>query len=104
MNFMLNMKQSINEIKRMQQLAGILSEAQNEKDIEISIDSAEEITLKGKELDSDELGTNKKYRDAILSAPDKSFMYKGKPATITAVDLKNGYVDEPKIYLTTYTD
>lgn len=98
------MKQSINEIKRMQQLAGILSEAQNEKDIEISIDSAETITLNGKELDSEKLGTDKKYRDTILKAPEKAFMYKGKPATITAVDLKDGYVDEPKIYLTTYID
>jgi hypothetical protein len=73
---------------------------QKEKDIEIDIDSAEQITLKGKELDSDKLGTNKKYRDIILKAPDKAFMYKGKPVSITAVDLNDGSVDEPKIYLT----
>jgi hypothetical protein len=78
-----------------------MNEAKNkEKDIEIDIDSAEQITLKGKELDSDKLGTNKKYRDLILKAPDKAFMYKGKPASITAVDLNDGSVDEPKIYLT----
>lgn len=71
-----------------------------EKDIEIDIDSAEQITLKGKELDSDKLGTNKKYRDIILKAPDKAFIYKGKPVSITAVDLNDGSVDEPKIYLT----
>jgi hypothetical protein len=71
-----------------------------EKDIEVGIDSAEQITLKGKELDSDKLGTNKKYRDIILKAPDKAFMYKGKPVSITAVDLNDGSVDEPKIYLT----
>lgn len=70
-----------------------------DKDIEISIDSAEEITLKGRELDSDKLGTDKKYRDTILKAPEKEFMYKGKPASITAVDLNDGSVDEPKIYL-----
>jgi hypothetical protein len=96
------MKQQINEIKRMQQLAGIITESQTEKDIELDIDSAEEITLNGKELDSDKLGTNKKYRDAILKAPEKSFMYKGKPASITAVDMNDGYTDEPKIYLTIY--
>ena len=73
---------------------------EKEKDIEVDIDSAEQITLKGKELDSDKLGTNKKYRDLILKAPDKAFMYKGKPASITAVDLNDGSVDEPKIYLT----
>jgi hypothetical protein len=73
---------------------------EKEKDIEIDIDSAEQITLKGKELDSDKLGTNKKYRDLILKAPDKAFMYKGKPASITAVDLNDGSEDEPKIYLT----
>jgi hypothetical protein len=78
-----------------------VNEAKNkEKDIEVDIDSADQITLKGKELDSDKLGTNKKYRDLILKAPDKAFMYKGKPATITAVDLNDGSVDEPKIYLT----
>ena len=78
-----------------------MNEAKNkEKDIEIDIDSADQITLKGKELDSDKLGTNKKYRDLILKAPDKAFMYKGKPASITAVDLNDGSVDEPKIYLT----
>jgi hypothetical protein len=71
-----------------------------EKDIEIDINSAEQITLKGKELDSEKLGTNKKYRDIILKAPDKAFMYKGKPVSITAVDLNDGSVDEPKIYLT----
>jgi hypothetical protein len=27
-------------------------------------------------------------------------MYKGKPVTITAVDLTDGSVNEPKIYLT----
>jgi hypothetical protein len=77
-----------------------LDEAQKEKDIEIDIDSAEQITLNGKELDSDKLGTNKKYRDLILKAPDKAFMYKGKKATITAVDMNDGDTDEPKIYLT----
>jgi hypothetical protein len=77
-----------------------VNEAKNkEKDIEIDIDSADQITLKGKELDSDKLGTDKKYRDLILKAPDKAFMYKGKPASITAVDLNDGSVDEPKIYL-----
>jgi len=82
-------------------LKKIINEAKNkEKDVEIDIDSAEQITLKGKELDSDKLGTNKKYRDLILKAPDKAFMYKGKPASITAVDLNDGSVDEPKIYLT----
>lgn len=81
--------------------ADFMGEAiQKEKDIEIDIDSAEQITLKGKELDSDKLGTNKKYRDIILKAPDKAFMYKGKPVSITAVDLNDGSVDEPKIYLT----
>lgn len=94
----------INEAKRMQQLAGILTEAQKEKDIEISIDSADAITLNGEELDSDKIGTNKKYRAEILSAPDKAFMYKGNPATITAVDLNDGSEDEPKIYLTIYKD
>jgi hypothetical protein len=98
------MKKQINKIKRMQQLAGILSEAQKEKDIEISIDSAEEITLNGEELDSDKLGTNKKYTDTILKAPERAFIYKGKPASITAVDMNDGYTDEPKIYLTTYID
>ena len=77
-----------------------LTEAKKEKDIEIDIDSAEEITLKGKALDSDKLGTDKKYRDMILSAPEKAFIYKGKPASVTAVDLNDGYADEPKIYLT----
>lgn len=71
-----------------------------EKDIEVDIDSAEQITLKGRELDSDKLGTDKKYRDIILKAPEKAFIYKGKPASITAVDLNDGSVDEPKIYLT----
>ena len=70
-----------------------------EKDIELDINSAEEITLKGKPLDSDKIGTDKKYTDVILKAPDKAFMYKGKPATITAVDMNDGYTDEPKIYL-----
>jgi biopolymer transport protein ExbD len=95
-------EEPMKEIKRMMELAGLINEA--EKDIEIDIDSAEQITLNGEELDSDKLGTNKKYRDIILKAPDKAFMYKGKPATITAVDLNDGSEDEPKIYLTIFTD
>jgi hypothetical protein len=71
-----------------------------EKDIELDINSADQITLKGKPLDSDKLGTDKKYTDIILKAPDNAFMYKGKPASITAVDMNDGYTDEPKIYLT----
>ena len=36
----------------------------------------------------------------LLSQPDKAFIYKGKPATLDAIDLADGYdVDEPKIYL-----
>ena len=83
-----------------QYLSEKVNEAQTQKDLEIPIDSAEEITLKGKPLDSDKLGTDKKYTDIILKAPDKAFMYKGKPASITAVDLNDGFTDEPKIYLT----
>jgi len=95
-------EEPMKEIKRMQELAGLTNEAQEEKDIEIDINSAEEITLNGKELDSNKLGTDKKYTDIILKAPDKAFMYKGKPASITAVDMNDGYTDEPKIYLTVY--
>jgi hypothetical protein len=95
---------SITSMKHIQTFESFLNESLNEgkkeKDIEIDLDSAEEITLKGKALDSDKLGTDKKYRDMILSAPEKAFIYKGKPASVTAVDLNDGYADEPKIYLT----
>jgi hypothetical protein len=74
-----------------------------EKEYEIDIYSAEDITLNGEELDSDKIESNSKYRKMIMDQPDKAFIYKGKPATIFGIDLADGYeVDEPKIYLTTY--
>jgi len=70
-----------------------------EKEIEIDIYNAETITLNGEPLDSDKMN-NTKYRNMLLSQPDKAFIYKGKPASLDAIDPADGYdVDEPKIYL-----
>jgi len=78
-----------------------------EKEYEIDIYSAETITLNGEELDSDKIQTSSKYRNMILGQPEKSFIYRGKPATIYAIDpvdnhSYHGHEIEPKIYLTTY--
>jgi hypothetical protein len=70
-----------------------------EKEIEVDIYNAETITLNGEPLDSDKMN-NTKYRNMLLSQPDKAFIYKGKPATLDTIDPADGYdVDEPKIYL-----
>lgn len=97
------MKQQLNEVKRMQKLAGVISEAEKQRDYEVDLYSADTITLNGEELDVDKLeDDNQDYRNFILDQEEKAFMYKGKPATIYSIDLNDGSVDEPKISITTF--
>jgi len=78
-----------------EEIQKILKEA---KEIKVDIYSAETITLNGKPLDSDKMNSTK-YRNMLLSQPDKAFMYKGKPVSLDAIDPADGSQDDPKIYL-----
>ena len=86
----LELKQIIKE-----EIKKILKEG---KEIKIDIDSAETITLNGEPLNSDKMN-NTKYRNMLLSQPDKAFMYKGKSVSLDAIDPADGSEDNPKIYL-----
>jgi hypothetical protein len=68
-----------------------------EKDHKLEYYHADDITLNGKPLDVNKFEKSSTYRDNMVGQPEKSFMYKGRPATIYGTD-----PDSEMILITTY--